>query len=78
MQAKYITRFPRSEREAQRYVESNYTLKTPRTLREAHWSEDDAEWYGKRDGSGIAGILFAALVGSVVLWVFLVLVLGWR
>ena len=77
MQAKYITRFPRSEREAQRYVEANYTLKTPRTLREARWS-DEAEWEGKKDGSGIAGILFAALAGSVVLWIFLVLVLGWR
>ena len=76
MHAKYVTRFPRTEREAQRYVESNYTLKAPRTLRDAHWS-DDAEWEGKRDGSGIAGILFAALVGSVVLWVFLVLALGW-
>ena len=75
MHPKYLTRFPRTEREARPQPPANETLCFPRTQREAGWS-DDAEWEGKRDGSGIVGTLFAALAGVVVLWVFLVLVLG--
>lgn len=41
-------------------------LRFPRTQRQAGW-DDDAEWEGKNDGSGIVGILGGALAGLFIL-----------
>lgn len=57
------------------HITSNHTLRFPRTQREAGWAPR-AEWEGKEDGSGIVSALLWALVGSVGLWVFFVLALG--
>ena len=73
MDANQTLRFPRTEREAHPAPPSCF----PRTTREAGWAPiADEEWKGKENGSGIVGVLFSALLGTVLLFVFLVAVLS--